>query len=258
MRRYTFLSGPLAAAIIAFGLTASTPALGAPDGAPATEQHDGGHEDGHHGDAHDDAAHGDDAHGEGDHAGEHHYYTHDDDGDGTPNWRDSDSGETYVLMDLIFHLINLLILMGIFAYAARPAVSAFFRNRALAIRTELTDTKEARDAAAAGHAEIVARLAKVEQEVADIDSKAAELAAHEHKQLVARAHAEASRIGDTAKRNIRDEVARARNDLRKEAVELAVALAENTLRANVNRSDQQELARQFLDSLAASQVNADA
>jgi hypothetical protein len=37
-----------------------------------------------------------------------------------------------------------------------------------------------------------------------------------------------------------------------------VALAENTLRANVDRSDQQELARQFLDSLAASQVNADA
>ena len=47
---------------------------------------------------------------------------------------------------------------------------------------------------------------------------------------------EAERIGKTAERNIRDEVARARTSLRREAVELAVELAESTLRKSVTQA----------------------
>lgn len=253
MRRHIHIIRALAPALVVLGLGVSQPAFAAPEG-HATEEHHGGD--------HGDAAHGDEAHGDdhgGDHGGEHHhYYTHDDDHDGTPNWLDSDSGETYVALGLLFHFINLLLLFGVIGWAARRPASDFVRSRALGIRKELEDTKAARDAAESAHAEIVERLAKVEQEVADIERKAKEQAATEHAKLVARAHSEAERIGATAERNIRDEVSRARNELRREAVELAVQLAETTLRANVDRSDQQELARQFLESLADKQVNADA
>ncbi|MFT4623654.1 MAG: F-type H+-transporting ATPase subunit b [Myxococcota bacterium] len=246
MRLHAMLVRALGAAAFVAGLALAQPALAAPDG-HATEAHDAGG----------DHAHGDEGHATGDHA-EHHYFTHDDDGDGTPNWLDSDSGETYVVMKLVFHFINLLILFGIIWWMARGMAGDYLRGRALFVRKELEDSKVARDAAEANHAEIEARLVAVEKEVAEIDHRAVEQAAQEHADLVARAHVEAERIADTAQRNVRDEVTRARNELRREAVELAVQLAEGTLKANVNRQDQQDLAHQFLQSLDAEQVNADA
>ena len=57
------------------------------------------------------------------------------------------------------------------------------------------------------------------------------------------------RIGEAAERNIRDEVARARDQLRRDAVALAVELAEENLKEQVNSDDQQRLARAFLDTL---------
>ncbi len=74
-------------------------------------------------------------------------------------------------------------------------------------------------------------------------------AANEEAKLVARARDEGQRIGAVAERKIRDEVNRARVALRTEAVDLAVQLAENTLRGAIGSSDQQRLAREFLDSL---------
>ncbi len=202
-------------------------------------------------------AHGE-AHGE-EHGGAHHIsYTLDDDGDGTANWRDSDAEEAYVLDKLIFHAINLLLLFGILFWAVRRPAADFIRERALLIRKRLTDTKALRDDAEKEHAEIEARLAKITDEVANMRARAQTLAEKEHADLVARSHLEAERIAKTAQRNIRDEVVRARNTLRQEAVELAVQLAESTLRDAVNQADQQKLARQFLSSLNNEGDNADA
>lgn len=227
---------------------ASAPALAAE---PHGDSHGTEHAADSHGDGHGEG-HAEGGHGDG--HGEHHYYTDDDDGDGVPNWRDGDNGtfdtpETYVVSDLIFHAINLSILLGLIGYAIRRPVGDFFRDRARQIRGELTDSARQRDEANQRHQELLARLKKIEGEVDEMSNQARQAAAHEEESLNERAEREAARIGELAQRSIRDETTRARNVLRKEAVELAVKLAEDTLRSNVASEDQRTLATDFLESL---------
>ncbi len=235
-------------------LTLASPALGAPHGKAKaghgehTEQVDAHGSDGGHGDA---AGHGD----AGDHGGGHHYYTADDDGDGTANWIDADS-DMYVVTDLLFHAVHLLLFLGLVVYFVRKPLGDALRTRAAGIRKELTDSARARDEAYQRHQELVARLDKIEAEVASMEAEAKEEAANEEQKLVERAQGEAERIAEMAQRNIRDEATRARMALKRDAVELAVQLAEGILAKSVNPADQQALARDFLQSLDSDQPSA--
>ena len=186
-------------------------------------------------------------HGGGDHGGGHHYYTADDDHDGTANWLDSDS-DMYQVKALGFHAINLAMLVGLIAWFGRRPIADIVRERALAIRKDLTESARARDEAHQRHQDLVARLDKLETEIAQMEATAQQEAAREEQKLVERAEREAARIGETAERSIRDEATRARNALRRDAVELAVKLAEGILARNVAAADQQALAREFLQS----------
>lgn len=77
-------------------------------------------------------------------------------------------------------------------------------------------------------------------------------AAADEAQLIARAEAEADRIAISADRTISEELRRARVALRNDAVNLAVQLAEQSLKSQVQTEDHRKLARQFLDTLAES------
>jgi F-type H+-transporting ATPase subunit b len=231
--------------LVAAAMSAASPAFAAGGGhgepahaAPAGHGAEAGHAaEGGHG-----AAEG------GDHGGGHHYYTADDDHDGTANWLDSDS-DMYQVKALGFHAINLLCLLALIGWFARKPIGDIVRERALGIRKELTDTARARDEAHQRHQELVARLDKLHGEIEEMEAKARAEAANEEQKLVERAEREAQRLGETAERNIRDEATRARLALRRDAVELAVKLAEGILARNVTSSDQQALARDFLQAL---------
>ncbi len=193
-------------------------------------------------------------HGEG---GHHELYTGDEDRDGVPNWRDPEHGtvdntETYVCGELTYHTFNLALFVGFVVYLARRPMLDTFRQRALDIRKGLTDSAQERDEAHQRHQELVARLSAIEQEVDSMQAKAQQDAEAEEASLVRRAEEMAVRISEQAERTIQDEARRARQSLRKEAVELAVQLAESTLTSQVASADQQQLAEQFLASLKES------
>lgn len=192
-------------------------------------------------------------HAAGGHGAHHADYRGDGDHDGQANWLDSDSPD-YMVGKLAQHAFNLAVLLAVLFFAARRPVGDALGNRAISVRQQLTDAARERDEARHKHDEIVARLAVFEAEVVKMRADAEVDAKAEEAKLVARAEDEAKRIGETAERNIRDEVNRARVALRSEAVELAVKLAEQTLKQQVEGDDQRRLARQFLDSMNT-QVN---
>ncbi len=176
----------------------------------------------------------------------------DDDGDGVPNWRDPDS-EHYVVWDIVFHVFNLILFVGIIVYFARRPVVDGVKNRAVDIRRELTEAARLRDEARQRYEELGARLARFEEEVQALRDEAVVDARQDEANLVARATQEAERIQETAGRNIDEQIQRARTTLRAEAVGLAVHLAERTLREQVQSDDQKRIAREFLDSLSNDQ-----
>jgi F-type H+-transporting ATPase subunit b len=157
--------------------------------------------------------------------------------------------DTYVVKSIAFHLLNFVLLIGALVYAARRPLMDTFRDRALGVRKELTDAARRRDEAHQRHQDLLARLERIEHEVGDMEAQAEVDARREEEKLVDRANREAARIAEQAERNIRDEVQRARTALRQEAVDLAVKLAEGTLKASVSPADQQALAREFLQSV---------
>jgi len=186
--------------------------------------------------------------------GVHHYYSADDDEDGVPNWRDSTHGDepnkdTYVLDKLLLHAFNLALLVGLILFFVRRPIADALRTRALTIRKELTDSARARDEAHQHHEEVAARLVAIETEIQALRNEAIAEAAILEAKLIERANDESERIAEGAERKIRDEAQRARLELRRDAVELAVELAESALRDRIGDADQQRLAREFLNAI---------
>lgn len=258
-------------AILALALVAAGPAFAQDHG----DDHGGDHhpaehvdahgDDAHGGDAHGDDAHGDDAHGGG--HGDHHdpgeFYLGDIDHDGTPNWLDSsydgtergfwtlfgDAEDPYMVPDIGFHALHIFLLLVLLFVVGRRPIGDALKNRALGIRKELLDSARERDEARQKNEELVARLGKFERELEEMRVKAAEDAKLDAARLIERAEAEAQRIAQSSERTISEETRKAKASLRKEAVDLAVQLAETTLSKEVQADDQRRLARQFLDTL---------
>ena len=188
--------------------------------------------------------------------GHHVDYLGDDDGDHVPNWRDKTNdrhpeqiNEAYVVKDLIFHGFNLFLLLALLFWLMRNPVKNALKSRAAAIRRELTEAARLRDEAEQRHQELSARLDHFEDEVQAIRDEAKQDAQEEEAKLIERAHQEAQRIAESTERNIRDEVSRARQTLQKEAVELAVELAQKTISSELKDDDQKRLAREFLNTI---------
>ena len=202
------------------------------------------------------------------------HYLADVNNNGVADWRDwdckqrwDDSGDeiptgcakdVFQLESILKHAFNFVLLILLLTYAVRQPLSNYLSERARNIRAELEDGQALLDAAKAREAEIADRLGKLEATLAQISADADDAAAKDKAALLERARAEAERITENAERNIRDEVARARTNLQRQAVELAVELAEQTLRGQVSQDDQRRLARELLNSLSDSEVKADA
>ncbi len=140
-----------------------------------------------------------------------------------------------------------VVLFGIaLAWLARGPIRDALKNRSLAVSKQLDESARLKAEAAATNADIEARLATLDRRVEEMKAEAAVEADREAMRIEERAHADASRVKDTAERTIREESTRARNELRGEAARLAVALARETLKRSVTADDQDRLAREFL------------
>jgi F-type H+-transporting ATPase subunit b len=178
----------------------------------------------------------------------HADFTGDEDHDGTANWLDSDSDD-YSLMSLIRHGVNLTILFGLLYFFTNKSLRDTMKDRAVGIRKELADSAKQLDQAKKRYEELEGRLSRFEDEINEMRANAEELAKDEELKLIERANAHVIRIAESAERSIRDEANRTRKALRKEAVELAVDLAQSLLTKQVKATDQKRLAREFLDAL---------
>ena len=150
---------------------------------------------------------------------------------------------------MVFHALNLAILLGIIAWAARKPIKDAIASRSLAIKKDMDEINALRKQAQDRYAEIETRLQGYDKKLAEMKSDAEREAAAEAREIAARAERDAAQIQQAAERTIRDETLRARHALRKDAVELAVKLAEEQLRHQITEDDQRRLAADFLGTV---------
>lgn len=147
---------------------------------------------------------------------------------------------------LIYPLINLFLLGGGLFLLLRKPFMEFFRDRSLHTRTELDAAKALYDTSFRQYEEIDTRLKHVQgQGLRLIDEIRAE-ANEEKTRIVREAGVLAEKIKTDTKRIAEQEVKRALESLKAEAVRLALGLAGKQVKERLKSEDQERLASEFV------------
>lgn len=152
----------------------------------------------------------------------------------------------------LWKFLNLGILSaGIYFLVKKIFIPALAARRE-AIREELAKAKKERDAANAKLAEVEARLAHVDIEVAKMKENA-RIEAEEEKERIRRAaEEEVKKLREQAQREIETAGKAARQELQKFAAEETVRIAEEMIRANIRPEDDTRLIEKEVAELGGS------
>ncbi len=150
----------------------------------------------------------------------------------------------------VFRWLNFLVVFGGIAYLLARFSPPYFRGRANAIVTAINDATRAREEAEQQRREAEAKLAGLDQEIAEMRAAARRDAAAEAERIRALAREETEKIERAAQAEIAAAERAARLELKALAARLAVERAEALLRVEITPRTQSALFRGFLDSLA--------
>ncbi len=165
-----------------------------------------------------------------------------------PAWAESE-GHGGGMRDLLFSALNLVLLLGVLVYFARKPLADFFSVRRAGSEADLKAAAYLRADAEARYAKWQRRLVDLESELAAIRQTASARAAAEREHSLADATAAAERIRRDATAAVDQELRRARAQLREAAANLAVELASETLKRQVNAADQDRLLDDFVQTI---------
>jgi F-type H+-transporting ATPase subunit b len=149
----------------------------------------------------------------------------------------------------IFKWINFLILAGFFVWLCVKKAPGFFRSRADVISSAITKATGAKNEADNLLREAEARLARLEQEIAELRAQAQREAAAEAERIRALAKTDAEKIGTAAKAEIEAAERAARVELKEIAAKLAVDGAESLLAKQLTPKAQEALITDFVKNL---------
>jgi len=148
---------------------------------------------------------------------------------------------------LVWHGVNLLLLLGVIGYFARAPLRTFFAERRRKIEAGIEGARAELAAAERRLAECRDRMGSLDRELEEIRRSVRAQAESERERLLAEARAAAERIERDASAAIDQEARRARERLRGEAAELAVRLAGDLLRGQLTETDRTRLVDEFVE-----------
>jgi len=147
---------------------------------------------------------------------------------------------------LLWQGANLALLIGVIVYVGRGPIRDFFAGRRREIGENLDRAASLLGEAEAKVRDFERRMTRLDSEVDDIRRSTRERAEAESRRILADAEAAAARIRGDAATAVDQEVRRARASLRAEAAQLAIELAGDLLRQNVNEADRKRLVDEFI------------
>ena len=147
------------------------------------------------------------------------------------------------------HAINLVIFVAVIGSLVRKPLSDFLQFRRVEIKEGLDKAFDAKTEAESRQAELQARLDGFEAEVETMMSHVAEEGAREHQRLLAAGEASAKQLETATERALTEEGRRAAEELRAEAIDLAMAKAGELLSSSVGDDDHHRIAGNYINTL---------
>jgi F-type H+-transporting ATPase subunit b len=152
-----------------------------------------------------------------------------------PNWS-----------NFFWRSINFLVLGGVLYWLLAKKVKAFFTGRRDGIRTALAEAEIAREAAANKFREYSAKLDKATEEIEQIGEMIRSQGLSEKERIIAEARKAAEKIKEDTQTRIEQELAKASQQLRSEAVRLSTQMAEELLRKHIQAADHEAMVKDYI------------
>jgi F-type H+-transporting ATPase subunit b len=154
--------------------------------------------------------------------------------------------------DLFYPVLNLLLLLAVLAAFFRKPIREYFTDRRVRIQGELEEAARLRKEAEERYTSWQKRLTELDDELERIRGTARQRAESERDRIVEAAQAAAARIRNDATVAVEHELRRAREQLREDAADLAVELAGDLLREQLDDADRKRLLDEFIDTIQGS------
>ena len=153
---------------------------------------------------------------------------------------------------LIVQIVNFLILLLILQRLLYKPFLAKMQERTSTIQKALDEAKAARAEAARQQEENEARLRSAYAEAAAVREAALKEAAEESRRHIAAAQAQARKMVEDTKSQLDAEVRRAREELRREVGDLAVAVAEKLVHKSLREDDHRRIVAEAIATMKTS------
>jgi F-type H+-transporting ATPase subunit b len=163
-------------------------------------------------------------------------------------------GDSEIIQLTILHAINLALLFVILFIFVRKPLRAFLTDRKSKVTAELEEAARLREEAAALLAEYEEKFSGLDAERDQLLADYRQMGEAERERIIQGAHEEAARIGRDAEATMAQEVDRAKAALEAEIIQVAVEIAEQTLRERLDAPTQARLVDGFLTGLASDQA----
>ena len=145
--------------------------------------------------------------------------------------------------------LNLFLFIGLLVYFLRRPLSESLVARREAIRRDLMRAQEERNAAQAKLDEVEARLARLNAEIEAVRAQSQKEAAAERERIERATEEEIRKLREQAQREIEGAGKIARQELRRQAAEESVRLAEETIRREMRPEDDARLVGEYVEEL---------
>ncbi len=150
---------------------------------------------------------------------------------------------------VIWTWILFLLTLGILAWKVFPAISGGLEERHAKIQGAIDDARKMREDAEAVLAKQQAAFEEARRGAQDMLDKARSAADGLKKEILAEARAQQAALLDEARREIDLERDKLREDIRREAVDIALAASERLIRVRLDSEENRRLVNEFVSEL---------
>ncbi len=159
-------------------------------------------------------------------------------------------GHVSLFKAYLWPVINFVILVVLLAYAMKKAdIKGYFRKRTDLIEQSLKEAKDAKELAQKALVEVEERLKSIDKEVEAIIASAHISGEKEKGRLIEEGDKLKEKILEQARTNIDFEVKQAKEKIKKEAVDIAMELAEKKLRDKLTKEEQLKLLEESVQKI---------
>jgi F-type H+-transporting ATPase subunit b len=162
----------------------------------------------------------------------------------------AEHAETFLGLPMwIWQVLNLIGFLGVLVYfVARPLAQAFGR-RQQAVEARILEARQRRQEAARLETEIHERLARLDQDIAEVKARGLSEGESARAALIQKADEEVERVRREAELEIARRLAFAREELRRAAADLTASAALQRLSSEVTDDDRRRLLDEALSNL---------